>query len=216
MSDTNPNQVQVPTLLVSVLDKSGSMAEKREDVVGGYNGFLKDQQALPDPCRMLRVLFNTEVEVIDMGGPVPIAEAKPLDLAAKSGEQAYLPGGLTALYDAVMAGIGMADKHVRPGERVLVLIITDGLENSSRETTMQQVRAALAAKEATGTWTFAYVGERPDKWAHDVGMHAGATSAYQDQAPAESFREVSRSTTAYRCASRMSVRDFFKDKDKVN
>lgn len=197
------------TLLVAVIDKSGSMHEKREDVVGGYNRFLAEQQEFPDPCRMLRVKFNTEVEVVDIGGPIQIRDAKPMDLAAKSGEQAYLPGGLTALYDALMAGVGMADKHRAPGERVLVLVITDGLENSSRETTMAQVQAMIQAKQAAGGWTFAYFGEAPERWARDTGMHMGGAVSYQHADPGASFAAASGATAQYRASAAPQTEEFF-------
>ena len=207
---TGPGAVGVPqTLMVAILDKSGSMHEKREDVLGGYNRFLAEQQALPDPCRLLRVQFDTEVLVVDAGGPVPIRDAKPLDAAATHGEQAYLPGGLTALYDAVMAGVGMAEKHRAAGERVLVLVITDGLENSSRETTQAQLRAAVEAKQAAGGWTFAYVGEAPERWAGETGMHRGGTVAYQHADPRASFRGAGQATMAYRASAGMETRAFF-------
>lgn len=204
-----PIVVSQQTLLVAVIDKSGSMWDKRQDVVGGYNAFLAEQQALPDPCRMLRVKFNTEVEVVDIGGPIPIRDAKPMDPAAKSGEQAYLPGGLTALYDALMAGVGMADKHRAPGERVLVLVITDGLENSSRETTMAQVQAMIQAKQAAGGWTFAYVGEAPGRWTRETGTHMGGTIAYEHADPRTSFAMMSGATAQYRASAEPQTAAFF-------
>jgi len=38
------------TELVVVMDKSGSMGPMAADAVGGFNQFLKEQRALPDPA----------------------------------------------------------------------------------------------------------------------------------------------------------------------
>ena len=115
-----------PTLINVILDESGSMSPKRADVIGGFNLFLKEQQEKPEACRMILSKFNTMVTTVFQA--TPLADVKPLD------DQAYTPGGNTALFDAVANMVRLADQAKQPDEKVVCLIITDGEENSSRET----------------------------------------------------------------------------------
>ena len=81
----------------------------------------------------------------------------------------YKPGGGTALYDAIAEGVRIADKDKSEEERVICVIMTDGEENSSRETTKEQVRNIISGYEAKGEWTFLYIGENPEKWTPLLG-----------------------------------------------
>ncbi len=48
--------------------------------------------------------------------------------------------------------------------------MTNGEENSSRETTQEQVRNIISGYKAKGDWTFIYIGENPDQWTQETGM----------------------------------------------
>ena len=164
------------TLINVILDQSGSMELKKGDVIGGFNRFLDEQKAQPGECRLSLVTFSTEKTVIHAA--LPIADVPPLTAAT------YAPGGMTALLDALAEGVRLADKHKQAAERVLCLVITDGEENSSRETTLVQAREIIKAREALGDWTFTYLGISPEKWAdsHPKGMWASrAREVVQDR-----------------------------------
>lgn len=189
------------TLIMVVLDESGSMGVKQSDVIGGFNRFLRDQQQLPDPCRLGIVKFNTAVT--RALAPRPIAEVRPLD------EKTYVPGGQTALLDAVGTSVAIAGEHRREGERILMLIVTDGEENSSKELTLAQVRDLIKRKEAEGCWTFTYLGVEPEKWADSVGMARGCGLGYQAHDPRMSFKLMSRATGDFRRSDAMQTREFY-------
>src|ERR1051325_6459587 len=110
------------TLINVILDESGSMDAKRADIVGGFNRFLEEQRNGADECRISLVKFNTVHTIVY--GAVPIADAKLLTDAT------YVPGGMTALLDAVAQSVRLADAAKQADERVICLIITDGEENS--------------------------------------------------------------------------------------
>lgn len=138
------------TLILVVLDESGSMEPKQADVIGGFNRFLDDQRIGPDEARLTLVKFNTNHTVVHSA--VPIADATPLT------DRSYVPGGNTALLDAVAQAVRLADTAKQTDERVLCLVITDGEENSSRETTKDQVRKIIEERETRGDWTFSISG----------------------------------------------------------
>jgi hypothetical protein len=176
------------------------MGAKQADVIGGVNLFLREQQALPDPCRLSLAKFNTEVTVVHAARP--IGDVRPLT------GQAYVPGGNTALFDAVAQAVRLADRDKRADERVLCLIVTDGEENSSRETSGPQVEAIIREREARGDWTFTYLGVAPGHWV-GLGLAAGNTAGYQVADPAASFAAMSRATYRYRSRPDRQSRDFY-------
>jgi hypothetical protein len=59
---------------------------------------------------------------------------------------------MTALYDAIGRGIGEASRRGAK-RKVIVAILTDGLENSSKEVTRQQVSDMISKYETEG-WAF--------------------------------------------------------------
>ncbi|HEY4658236.1 MAG TPA: vWA domain-containing protein [Gemmatimonadaceae bacterium] len=190
------------TLINVILDQSGSMELKKGDVIGGFNRFLDEQKAQPGECRLSLVTFNTEKTVIHAA--LPIADVPPLTAAT------YAPGGMTALLDALAEGVRLADKHKQAAERVLCLVITDGEENSSRETTLVQAREIIKAREALGDWTFTYLGISPEKWA-DCGLTRSVQNAATWDAadPATSFAAMSYATKQFRGSTAGQTLSFY-------
>lgn len=190
------------TLINVILDESGSMQPKLADVIGGFNRFLAEQQALPDECRLSLVKFNTEKTVVCAALPIK-------DVAGLSAET-YTPGGNTALLDAIAEAVRLADKDKQADERVLCLVLTDGEENSSRETTLAQVKAIIAEREGRGDWTFTYLGMAPEKWAERGLTSAAANNAaYDAAAPGQSFVTMSAATRDFRASTLSQSRTFY-------
>lgn len=84
-------------------------------------------------------------------------------------------------------------REARPAEHVLFLVITDGQENSSRETSLDQVRRLIHEREAQGQWTFAYLGADTERGIAQSGMARGSVAAFQAADPRRSFRLASES-----------------------
>jgi len=199
-----------PTLIAVILDESGSMGAKSDDVIGGFNRFLKNQRALPDSCRISLTKFNTVCLLLYP--PTPLTQVVPLD------KHNYTPGGNTALFDAVAETVRVAQNHKLDDERVLCLIITDGEENSSRETTREQVTELIKALEARGDWTFVYLGVTPDQFVKDMNLAgtrtATNTAAYNKAAPGQSWDQTSYSTAQYRARPDKGAKDFYKPRSE--
>ena len=126
------------THLIIVLDASGSMSSIQDDIKGSFNEFLKKQREEPGKTVFDLFQFNDEVK-----RPVKSADLAKFhdDLMAK-----YDCSGCTALNDAVCIAIDTVDhtfadmeESERP-EHVLCVIITDGMENASREYTSKDVK----------------------------------------------------------------------------
>ena len=196
----------IPTLIGVILDESGSMEPKASDVRGGFNRFLEDQKAEPGECRLTLTKFNT---IYGTSPVMPLVMMTPLDRGN------YITNGATALYDAVASTIKEISLAKKGEERVLCVIITDGEENSSKETTLEQILQLIASKETEGDWTFVYLGVSPDSWVSQAlagGVAANAV-AYNSMNPMESYANLSKSTTQYRASASNKSEDFWGGKD---
>ena len=156
------------TELVFILDKSGSMGGLEEDTIGGYNSFLKKQQELADETRITTVLFDNNYELLH----------DRLDLKAVSAitKKDYFVGGSTALLDAIGKTIHKVENvQKRSGKKykptkILFVITTDGMENSSREYSFKKIKAIVESKKEEG-WEFIFLGANID--AIDVAGNIG-------------------------------------------
>ncbi len=203
--DSDLEKITPPTLIAVILDESGSMGQACGEVIAGFNDFLEEQTALPDSSRLSLTKFSTLCTLLYP--PTPLAQVPSL------GRHNYTPGGGTALFDAIAETVRVAQEHKHHNERVLCLIITDGRENASRETTRQQVTEIIKALEATGDWTFVYIGVRPDQFVRDMNLAgtrtATNTAPYNPTAPRESWDTMSEQTTFFRVRRERSTGNFY-------
>src|SRR6476660_4507390 len=131
------------SLIAVLLDRSGPMESIKSDTEGGFNAFIAEQRNEPLDIRVTLAQFDTDYDVVYANRPV--REVPPLELQ---------PRGMTALYDAVGklitdvgAELAALPEYERPG-RVVVVVLTDGHENSSREWTHDAVRAVIRRQES--------------------------------------------------------------------
>ncbi|MNW33015.1 hypothetical protein D3C74_99690 [compost metagenome] len=129
------------TELVFILDKSGSMGGLEKDTIGGYNSMLAKQQAVEGECHITTVLFDNNSELLH--DRFDIKAVRPIT------EKEYCVGGTTAFLNAIgrtIRKIGNAQKHTSDdyrAEKMMFIIITDGVENSSREFSLEKINAQI-------------------------------------------------------------------------
>ena len=145
------------TELVFILDKSGSMAGKQEDVVGGFNATIDEQK--DNNTLVSTVLFSDNEKMIH--DRVDIKEINHLSLTD------YQVGGCTALIDAIgnnIKHIEKVHKYIREEDtpnKVLFVISTDGLENASVKFSSEDVKKMIKQKQEIG-WEFLFLGANID------------------------------------------------------
>lgn len=145
------------TEIICILDKSGSMAPLRHDVLGGFNSFLAEQKALPGEARITLVLFN--------GDTTDVFEAKRLADAADLTLAQYAPVGSTALLDAIGATLERHAKRIASenwAQQVIVNIITDGEENCSTVYKLDQVKTMITHAQDKAGWVFLFQAANQD------------------------------------------------------
>jgi uncharacterized protein YegL len=169
------------------------MGNKIGDVIGGYNSFMnKQKEVKEDEASVSFLKFNTSVKTVFECVPV----TKVPDLTTVS----YIPDGYTALYDAIAQGVRVAEKRESEFDRVICVVMTDGEENSSRETTKEQVRNIITSKEAKGNWTFVYIGENPERWAKETGQSLGNAAPYDHTDQRRNFLSTTMAVSNFRAA----------------
>ena len=148
------------TELVFILDKSCTMHELEKDTIGGFNSMLEKQKKAADGwCRVTTVLFDDRCTILH--DRIDIAEVKPMTDAD------YCADGMTALLDAVgtaidrLKGVQKSTAGEDCAGKVLFVIITDGMENSSREYSLPKVRSMIEEQRSRG-WEFVFLGANID------------------------------------------------------
>ena len=207
-----PHPTQPTTHISVILDRSGSMETIRTDVIGGFNAFLARQQQEPGQATLSLVQFDSQNPYEVLLHFVPLREGPPLS------QERYVPRAMTPLLDALGRGIADLDATLsampaaqRPGQIVMV-VVTDGLENASREFTHTRVRALLETHQAQG-WRFVFLSAdlaALDE-AESIGFTAQRSMAFDPdrQGTDSMWDSVSQSTSDYRRgrSGDMSFRD---------
>ena len=151
------------THLILILDASGSMSSIQDDIKGSFNEFLRKQRAEPGKTVFDLFQFNDEIK-----RPVKSTDLATFhdDLMSK-----YDCSGCTALNDAVCTAIDTVGHEFaerpedeRP-EHVLCVIITDGLENASREHTSKDVKERIEHQKTVYNWQFEFLAADQDAFA---------------------------------------------------
>ena len=176
------------------------MNAMKEEAIGGINAFLESQQKLPGEARLTLVLFDHEYIVVHDG--VPIKHVPPLN------NDTYVPRGTTALLDAIGRTINTIGERLdrtpeseRPG-KVIVAILTDGLENASQEFKRKVIFKMIKHQRDVYSWEFVFLGAKQN--AISTGAKMGipiANAVTFSEAPggtARAFDSVSKVAMSYR------------------
>ena len=143
-----------------ILDRSGSMQRMVEPAIAGFNQFLREQREAPGDARLSLVLFDDQFEVP--------CDRLPLDEVPELDTTTYVPRATTALLDAIGRTINEIDQKLqgmleaeRPG-KVMVAIFTDGLENASREFSLDRINDLIRDKRENHGWEFLFLAANQD------------------------------------------------------
>jgi len=171
------------TKIFVILDRSGSMESCRSDTIGGFNSFVGQQKELKTDNAFLSFYqFDNNYSII--------YENKKIEQVEPLTEATFVPRGGTALLDAI--GRTVNGITANDGENVIVVIITDGEENSSREFNKTTINQLIGQKKEKG-WEFIFLGANQDaiKEAAVLGINSNSSLTYATEAAQEAFTSVS-------------------------
>ena len=202
------------TRIALVLDRSGSMEPIRRRAREAFNeavGRVASEARRSDGRVTLSLLtFNHEIEEVLVN--------EPADRARKLQPRDYQPDGMTALLDAVGRAIESLQRpgELGPNDGALVIVVSDGHENASKQVTQEALVERMQRLEATDQWTFTFMCANVDirQLSHDFGLatHNAAdwvASAEGAQMMCEQLAEGVSSYMRERRAGETSSRDFF-------
>lgn len=196
MTDNNLTDISI------VLDRSGSMVKVHGDTIEGYNTFIEKQKEASGEAVVSLHQFDHEYVTTYSGKN--IKDVQKLDYTT------YTPRGNTALLDAVGrtimatgARLASTPEEKRPG-KVLIVVITDGEENSSREFKYDKIKEMIKHQEDNYKWTFVFLGANIDvaKTAMSLGFAATNATQYTSDSKGtrDAFDKMARGVLRYRSA----------------
>lgn len=174
------------THLAILVDESYSMNHNQEAVVSGVAEFVDTFQEQKGTIRFWLGFFD------DYPGEDKVrivSDGKKIGKVGKDVASGYRPRGNTPLNDAISYTIKTMDKRVEKGDKVLVVILTDGLENASEMST-SECKALIAKFEKREEWAFLYLG------ANQHAETSAANLGLAKQGHAHNFAATRRGTSS--------------------
>jgi len=191
--------VKDATHIAVLLDRSGSMGDIKDDAIGGFNCFLKEQKAAGANATLTLVQFDTEsTDVVHES--MPILEVPDLN------HQTFQPRGGTPLLDALGQTIDSTGRALaaipeanRPN-KVVFVVITDGQENSSHQHTKASVKERIDRQSSQYNWQFVFLGAYQDAFdeAGAVGIAMGNAANFAPARMQAAFAATAANVATYR------------------
>jgi len=155
------------TEIIVLTDRSGSMTTICQDAIGGFAAFIEEQKKMSGDVRITQIMFDDQIETQ--------YQALPLD---QTPELTLEPRGMTALLDAIGTALNVQGKRIHDedwADLVIVVIITDGGENASREYTASQIKEMISHAEKHN-WKFVFLAANQD--AFQTGAQYGISAQF--------------------------------------
>lgn len=162
------------TLHVGVaLDKSGSMGSVQKAMLNELNENIQDLRAKADKLDITftMVQFGSYDDLVTTHKIVPISDVKDLTM------DDYKINGMTAMYDGVASVLNIIKNNTVDEENTsyLILIISDGAENNSKEFNSATVADMIKERQDSKKWTITYLGADHDltRVQQSLGLNSG-------------------------------------------
>ena len=182
--------------LVFILDRSGSMSGLEKDTIGGFNSLIQKQRKEKGKCYVSCVLFDDVQEVI--------YDRVPLNEVKKMTQKQYYARGCTALLDAMGGAIDhIGNVHKYSNEEIgktLFIIITDGLENSSKRYSYASIKKKIERQKEKYGWEFIFIGANMDviQEANKFGIDQAVRYACDEEGTALNYSVLSENIVKMR------------------
>lgn len=154
-------------LVSFLLDRTGSMGPIWEATIDGFNEFLNGQVTQDDYKTVwnLTVFDSESIDLIREG--VKGKDMEPLHPV----ESGIYPRSMTPLHDAIAQTVLATDKLAGDYDGTIFVILTDGMENHSKEYNLDAVKKLIREREDTFNWQIIFLGANMD--AYQVGLDYG-------------------------------------------
>lgn len=159
------------TIVHFILDETGSMANAWDPTIDGFNEYVSGLQADKEST------YSLSLTKFEGGRLYPVHTNMPINDVPKLTRKTYCPAGMTNLNDAIGFTIKGMDKTLTESQKqdsnVLIIVLTDGMENCSQEWNSNTIKELIGEKEKDG-WTVTFLGANMD--AQAVSQSYGISS----------------------------------------
>jgi uncharacterized protein YegL len=184
--------------IIFILDDSGSMQSCRDNTIAGFNEYLAGQKTDAENTKI-----ETFVSLYKFDGSsvkctidhVNIKDVTPLD------RNSYNPQGGTNLLDAlggVLMKINERLSSVKKADResIVVTVLTDGEENSSRTFRNEDIKVMVEKAEGKN-WGFMFLGANINAFhtSSALGFNVNNTVQFNNNSAANAIRTASEVTS---------------------
>ena len=153
--------------IIFLIDRSGSMCGSEEDTIGGFNSYIQRERKKGFNTKVTTVLFDDQYEML--------YKRKDINEVSDLTDKEYWVRGMTALYDAIGKTITQLSHEI--DNKVLFVIMTDGMENDSHEYSKEQVTNLIN----NHNWEFIFIGADIDSYAEarNIGIKKSRVANYE-------------------------------------
>ena len=197
-----------------ILDESGSMDHIKQAAIDSVNETLQSIRGAQKENEgqehfVSFVSFNSSVKTIfDC-----VSADSVNDLTGRD----YEPSGLTALYDAMGISLTALRQRVQSDDKVLVTIVTDGMENASHTYSSVRVKEMIKRQTEKYGWEFIFVAANIDavNTAENIGIRRDRAANYRQtkEGVSRSYYAMSEAITSVRCdcADKMNLEEYLNE-----
>lgn len=192
---TTPKTHNETTHIIAVLDRSGSMQSVAKDAIGGYNNFLAEQRKGKDKATISGYLFDDKFEKLYNGEVLNIKDVPDLT------DKEFIPRNSTALLDAIGKAVVEYKATGNKADKVLMIIVTDGEENASREFSRKDIADLISSHKKMG-WQFLFLCSTEDALTTSQSLNISANNTFQfvnnSLGNQELYSKISFAASSYR------------------
>ena len=197
-----------------LLDRSGSMESCRDTTIDAFNEYVMGLR------RSDEVDARLSLTIFDSAGIDLLQRAEPAATFMELSRQSYVPRASTPLLDAIGQTAAEIDRiALRPGEKIALVILTDGLENASKEHTKDSIKKLLTDRQDNKGWLVTFLGADVDAFAEAgaIGIKPGKYLRLKKGKLTESMRFAAASQARYAQSGDIEAGDFLQEeRDDAN
>jgi hypothetical protein len=194
-----------------LLDRSGSMETCRDTTIDAFNEYVMGlRRSDTTDARISLTIFDSQS--IDV-----LQHAEPAKSSLELSKQNYIPRASTPLLDAIGHAVAETDKvALRDGEKVALVILTDGFENASKEHTKDSIKKLLTDRQDNKGWLVTFLGADVDAFAEAgaIGIHPGKYLHLKKAKLRQSMQHAAASQARYMETGDLNKGDFTAEERK--
>jgi len=207
-----------------IIDESGSMSGQQKSVVKSFNEQLK---TIREQDISYKNEIHTYVSLTTFNSVIKNrTEVFPIGMFEDLTSNEYNPSGTTALLDAIGSTIARIEMNyntkITSNEEVeiVMMILTDGYENSSRKYSFKDISGKIAELEEKGKWRFIFLGADIDTFnvINDLNIKAVNSINFESEKLDKAMEVVEKSIKNhyFNYSNNLSKEDFFEESRKMH